>query len=114
LYLGAFDADPTTDNSGGTLVVGAIYFNYVAGLWKAWSGTQWKIAAVPSDAAVQSFNGRTGAVSFESGDATATQITVTPSGGITTTNVQASLQLLDARTSAIIDPVAAAFIFGGA
>jgi len=41
VYLGAYASAPTTDNAGGTLVVGTLYFDTVAVLMKVWSGTSW-------------------------------------------------------------------------
>lgn len=49
-------------------------------------------------AGVSSVFGRTGAVTAQAGDYTATQVTVTPAGGIVATNVQAALVGLDTGT----------------
>ena len=40
-YLGAKATAPTTDNDGGVLIVGALYFNTVDELMKVWSGSAW-------------------------------------------------------------------------
>lgn len=45
-YLGAKASDPITDNDGDVLIVGALYWNSVAGEFRAWDGSAW-----------QSFNG---------------------------------------------------------
>lgn len=40
-YLGAKATDPTTDNDGGVLKVGAMYFNSVSKIFKVWDGSAW-------------------------------------------------------------------------
>ena len=47
-YLGAKASDPTTDNDGNALVVGAQYFKTTptAGM-RVWDGTAWQVAGVP-------------------------------------------------------------------
>lgn len=40
-YLGAKAVDPTVDNDGNTLLVGALYWNTTITAMKTWSGTQW-------------------------------------------------------------------------
>ena len=40
-YLGAKATAPTTDNDGGVLIVGALYFNTVDLLMKVWGGSVW-------------------------------------------------------------------------
>jgi hypothetical protein len=47
-YLGAKAADPTLDNDGNALIVGALYFNTVSNLMKAWDGAAWLIAYNPA------------------------------------------------------------------
>ena len=42
-YLGSKTADPTIDNYGQPLLVGAEYWNSVAGVRKVWSGTEWLV-----------------------------------------------------------------------
>lgn len=49
-YLGAKAADPATDNDGGVLVDGALYFNSVAGEMRAWSGAAWVATYLPAGA----------------------------------------------------------------
>jgi hypothetical protein len=41
-YLGAKASDPTLDNDGNTLLVGALYWNTASNVMKAWSGTVWE------------------------------------------------------------------------
>jgi hypothetical protein len=52
--------------------------------------------------AVDSFNGRVGTVLPQSGDYTASQVTNTPSGNISSTNVQNALNELDTEKQAVI------------
>jgi hypothetical protein len=43
-YLGAKAVAPTTDNDGGTLLVGALYFDTVTTIMKIWTGSTWLAA----------------------------------------------------------------------
>lgn len=56
-----------------------------SGIWEKWDMTD----------AVSSVFGRTGAITSQDGDYTATQITNTPAGNIASTNVQAAINELD-------------------
>ena len=47
-YLGSKSADPTVDNDGNVLITGALYWNSVSNLMKAWNGSAWVAAYVPS------------------------------------------------------------------
>ncbi|MHB1368678.1 MAG: phage major tropism determinant [Pseudomonadaceae bacterium] len=47
-YLGSKDANPTTDNDGNALLVGALYWNSVAGQMRVWDGAAWQAAYAPS------------------------------------------------------------------
>jgi hypothetical protein len=59
-YLGQKASDPTLDNDGNALVVGALYFNTTIGKMKVWSGVGWQLAyndvaaasAITNDSAV--------------------------------------------------------------
>jgi hypothetical protein len=42
-YLGAKASDPTTNNQGGALIEGAVYWNSVTDTLKVYSGTAWVI-----------------------------------------------------------------------
>ena len=44
-YLGSKTANPTTDNDGNALLVGALYWNSVAGQMRVWNDTAWRAAA---------------------------------------------------------------------
>jgi hypothetical protein len=63
-YLGPYAVDPTLDNQGDPLLVGALYFNTVVPEMRAYDGASWD----PVVAEVTSFNGRTGNVSLLSSD----------------------------------------------
>lgn len=70
-YLGAKASDPTLDNDGNALLVGALYFNTVANLMQVYSGTAWITSYGPAAASAVSF---------------------TPSGTIGATDVQTAIQ----------------------
>jgi hypothetical protein len=74
-YLGSKAADPTLDNDGNALLEGALYWNSVSKVLKAYNGTSW--TAFPAN--------------------TATAVTFTPTGNIAATNVQAALAELDSE-----------------
>lgn len=77
-YLGAKSTPPTTDNDGGALVAGALYFHTGGSKgMRVWDGTSWVVAYNP--AAVD-----------------ASTVTNTPSGGVTSTTVQGAINELDA------------------
>jgi len=50
-YLGQFAADPTLDNDGNALLVGALYFNTVINKMKTWTGTSWSVTFSDSSTA---------------------------------------------------------------
>jgi hypothetical protein len=47
-YLGAKTSDPTLDNDGNALLVGALYFNSSVSEMRAWNGTAWAAAYLPA------------------------------------------------------------------
>ena len=47
-YLGSKAANPATDNDGNALLVGALYWNSVAGQMRVWDGAAWQAAYAPS------------------------------------------------------------------
>lgn len=49
-YLGAKSSDPIVDNDGNPLLVGALYWNSVAGEMRAYSGNAWAAAYLPAGA----------------------------------------------------------------
>lgn len=59
-YLGVFASDPTTDNDGGALATGALYFNSADGVMRVYNAAgAWQDAAAPSTVSVttQLFSG---------------------------------------------------------
>lgn len=66
-YLGAFSADPATDNDGQAIITGALYWNTSAGKMKVWSGSAWVFwsgdisgPASSTDTVIPVFDGATG------------------------------------------------------
>jgi hypothetical protein len=47
-YLGAKSVEPTTDNDGDPLIVGALYFNTVFGEMRVWNGSAWLASYLPA------------------------------------------------------------------
>ena len=47
-YLGSKTLEPTVDNDGNALLVGAMYFNSTSNLMKVYNGSAWQITAVDS------------------------------------------------------------------
>lgn len=80
--LGAFAADPTTNNDGGPLAVGTIYFNTVSNTWRVYGSSEaWVDGVLPDE-----------------GPTNASSVSFTPSGNIEATNVQAAIEELDSET----------------
>ena len=78
-YLGQHAANPTLNNQGGALVVGALHFNTTANEMRVWTGASWIAASVTGTLAVS--QGGTGAttlpVGFLRGNGTAAVTSVT-------------------------------------
>ena len=51
-YLGAKSSEPTLDNDGDALLIGALYFNTSTSSMKVWSGTAWEDSYVSLSAAL--------------------------------------------------------------
>ncbi len=52
-YLGAKTSNPVQDNDGGTLIVGALYFNTSVGEMRVWTGAVWtSVPGTPADGSV--------------------------------------------------------------
>ena len=81
-YLGAKAVAPTTDNDGGALLPGALYWDTVLGAMRAWSGSAWVTLSA----------------------ATAAAISNTPDGAITATTVQGAINELDAKKANLASP----------
>ncbi len=81
VYLGAKASDPTLDNDGNALQVGALYFRTTGTIGlKTYTGSAWVYPALSS--------------------AAASGISVTPTGGLAATDVQAALAELDGDITA--------------
>jgi DNA-binding transcriptional MerR regulator len=78
---------------GATRDLGTGSMNFIAGDFLIYNGTKWQRA--PSGSAVTSVFGRTGAVTAQSGDYTAGQITNAAAGNISATTVQGAINELD-------------------
>ena len=66
-YLGSKNADPTTDNDGNPIIVGALYWNAPLAKMKAWDGSAWTFwsgdisgPASSTDTAIAIFDGASG------------------------------------------------------
>jgi len=55
-YLGAKDSNPSFDNDGNDLLVGALYYDYTNGVMKVYSGTAWVAAYASSSGSLQDVN----------------------------------------------------------
>jgi hypothetical protein len=85
----------------GTQDLGSGNITFAQGDWALYNGTIWEKSS--NSNAVSSVFSRTGAVTAQSGDYTATQITNTPAGNIAATTVQAALNELDSEKFASAD-----------
>lgn len=56
-YLGSKTSDPTVDNDGQALIVGALYWNTVGNAMRVWNGTAWQDVAQGVSLPFQVFNG---------------------------------------------------------
>jgi hypothetical protein len=73
--LGHKSGDPSTDNDGAGLLIGAVYFNTTNAKLLIYTSSGWVGTALPSASVVASFNGRTGSVVPVSGDYDIAKIT---------------------------------------
>jgi hypothetical protein len=78
---------------GGTVDFGAGAITFASGDWVIYNGTIWQ-KSINSNAVASVFS-RTGVVTAQSGDYTASQVTNTPAGTIAATTVQAAINELD-------------------
>lgn len=76
-YLGAYAANPTLDNQGAALAVGAWYFNTASAQTRIWSGSAWIVASFVPTAA--------------------SGITSAATGYITATDVQTAIAQIGAK-----------------
>lgn len=72
-YLGAKSSDPTVDNDGNALVTGALYFNTVSSIMRAYDGTEWVDAVSASQNSVKTYEyvAAAGQTNFSGADANA-------------------------------------------
>ena len=65
-YLGSKSSDPSVDNDGNTLLVGALYYNSVANEIRVWTGSTWKAAgsAVNGTSVRQVYTATSGQTTF--------------------------------------------------
>jgi hypothetical protein len=90
-YLGAKAANPTLDNDGQALLVGALYFNAVAAEMRVWSGTAWGVF-VPGAA---DYYNKTQVDSIVGGKAAASDVTAVADAVTTLTGRVAGLEVAD-------------------
>lgn len=107
-YLGAKASNPTLDNDGNALLVGALYANTVAGEMRWYDGSAWVQAFLPVSSYVdlnsaQTLTNKTltAPVINSPTGITAADITNTAAGNIAATTVQAALNELDSEKQAV-------------
>jgi hypothetical protein len=67
-YLGAKSSNPTVDNDGNALLIGALYWNTVSNEMRVYSGSAWIAAYIPSSGYLALTGGTmTGAITFAAG-----------------------------------------------
>ena len=130
-YLGAKASAPATDNDGGALLTGALYWDTALPGMRSWNGTEWVTLPAATKASVGLANvdntsdaaksvlsatklttARTiNGVSFDGSaniSINAAAITNTPAGSISATTVQAAINELDSEKVAKTDVIAIA------
>jgi hypothetical protein len=88
-YLGSKSSPPSVDNDGGTLLVGAIYWNSTLNNMYVWSGTTWVQIATTSTYSAPTL----GSTTIASGTTYTTITGLTLSGGLATADPTTSLGL---------------------
>jgi len=86
-YLGSKSSAPSVDNDGGTLLVGAIYWNSTLGAMYVWSGTTWVQIATTSVYTAPTL----GSTTIASGNTYTTIVGLTLDGGLTTADPTVNL-----------------------
>lgn len=92
-YLGGKPVAPSTDNDGNALIIGSMYWNTATSQLFVWNGTSWNAVTTPSGSGIA-----------------ASAVIFAPSGGLSSTNVQAALVELD--TEKLGDAPADGSIYG--
>ena len=87
-YLGAKTSDPSTDNDGQPLIVGALYFNSTDGVMKIYSASGWLAASSASVATMSKFKytATSGQTVFTGADDAGTTLSVNVGAEIVTLN----------------------------
>ena len=73
-YLGAKTSDPTLDNDGAALLVGALYFNSTASQMKVWNGAVWGDTSTLTATGVATLANKTISLSNNTFSATSAQL----------------------------------------
>jgi len=101
-YLGSKASDPSLDNDGNALLVGALYWNSTVGQIRVYNGTSWEAAYLPASSYLQLSGGTmTGFITFAAGQTIAGYLQ-TSGGALTgalTLNAQNQLRFADADSS---------------
>lgn len=96
LVLGAKASDPLTNNTGGDIKIGSVYYNTVSFAFRVYTGTEWRTAVFDASNAVSTFNGRTGTVEL-------TEVDVNNAVGINIVeSINANTNLIIGNTSSIL------------
>jgi hypothetical protein len=87
-YLGSKTSNPTVDNDGNALVVGALYYNSVAGKMRVYDGAQWIDASASSQAilVVYQFTATGGQTTFSGTDNNSLTLGYTVGSALVTLN----------------------------
>jgi hypothetical protein len=81
-YLGSKTSDPTLDNDGNALLVGALYFNSVINAMKVYNGSSWDLVAPDTSNFIQkTLLTAKGAIIAASGASTPAELTVAATNG---------------------------------
>lgn len=68
-YLGSKSTDPTLDNDGNTLLIGALYWNTVFNEMRVWGGSSWeRLSSSSAASSLISISNKTSAYTVVSGD----------------------------------------------
>jgi|694.fasta_scaffold28478_5 hypothetical protein len=70
-YLGSKTADPSVDNDGNTLLVGALYWNSTSSVMKVWTGSTWTNLNPATGYLALTGGTMTGAITFAAGQTVA-------------------------------------------
>lgn len=79
-YLGAKASDPTLDNDGNALIVGALYWNTPGKVFKGWDGAAWSNLDVSTSASGTSYDNATSGLTAEDVQAALDEIAASSGG----------------------------------